>query len=71
MYNAINYDFKMPKRTSVNDVKAIDDLNDLDRIVKDKRNNKRADAKKGRRNRHYIKVLIKHQLKTGNVDEME
>lgn len=55
----------MPKRTSVNDVKAIEDLNNLDHIVKDKRNNKRADAKKGRRNRQYVKLLIKQQLKAG------
>jgi hypothetical protein len=55
----------MPKRTSINDVKQIEDLNDLDRIVKDKRNGKRADAKKERRNRHYVKLLIKHQLKQG------
>ena len=53
----------MPKRTSINDVKEIDQLNDLEQIVKDKRNGKRADAKKERRNRHYIKVLIKNQLK--------
>lgn len=53
----------MPKRTSINDVKMIDDLNDLSEIVIDKRNEKRADAKKGRRNRHYIKLLIRHQVK--------
>lgn len=53
----------MPKRTSINQVKEIEQLNELDRIVKDKRNAKRADAKKERRNRHYVKVLIKHQLK--------
>ncbi len=52
----------MPRRTSINDVQKIDDLNDLDRIVIDKRNDKRADSKKNRRNRHYIKVLIKSQL---------
>ncbi len=52
----------MPKRTSINDVQRLDDLNDLDRIVVDKRNNKRADAKKNRRNRHYVKVLIKSQM---------
>ncbi len=52
----------MPKRTSINDVKEMEQLNDLDQIVKDKRNEKRADAKKERRNRHYVKVLIKHQL---------
>lgn len=52
----------MPKRTSINDVQVIEDLNDLDRIVIDKRNDKRADAKKNRRNRHYVKVLIKSQM---------
>ena len=59
----------MPRRTSVNDVKALEDLNNLDQIVKDKRNNKRADAKKGRRNRHYVKLLIKQQLKGGQLEE--
>lgn len=53
----------MPRRTSVNDIKDLEQLNDLDHIVKDKRNNKRAGAKKERRNRHYIKLLIKQQLK--------
>jgi hypothetical protein len=53
----------MPKRTSINDVKDIEQLNDLGEIVKDKRNDKRADAKKERRNRHYVKLLIKSQLK--------
>ena len=52
----------MPRRTSINDVQKLDDLNDLDRIVIDKRNDKRADAKKNRRNRHYVKVLIKSQM---------
>ena len=42
-------------------MKELEHLNDLERIVKDKRNDKRADAKKERRNRHYVKVLIKHQ----------
>lgn len=58
----------MPKRTSISDIKQIEDLNDLDRIVQDKRNDKRADAKKERRNRHYVKLLIKHQLKQGKDD---
>lgn len=53
----------MPKRTSINDVNELDDLNDLNKIVVDKRNSKRADAKKERRNRHYVKLLIKEQLK--------
>jgi hypothetical protein len=59
----------MPKRTSVNDVKKIEDLNDLERLVKDKRNDKRSDAKKERRNRHYVKVLIKTQLKGDDFEE--
>ena len=53
----------MPRRTSPNDIQEMDDLNNLDRIVIDKRNDKRADAKKNRRNRHYTKLLIKHQIK--------
>lgn len=52
----------MAKRTSVNDVKEIEDLDRLDKIVQDKRKHKRAGDKKERRNRHYIKLLIKQQL---------
>ena len=52
----------MPKRTSPNQVQSITDLNNLDKIVVDKRNEKRADAKKGRRNRHYTKLLINQQV---------
>jgi hypothetical protein len=59
----------MPKRTSINDVKDIEQLNDLGEIVKDKRNDKRSEAKKERRNRHYVKVLIKSQLKQSFEDE--
>ena len=59
----------MPRRTSINDVKVMEDLNDLERIVKDKRNDKRADAKKERRNRHYVKLLIKQQLKKGDIED--
>lgn len=58
----------MPKRTSINDVQSLTDLNDLKLIVKDKRVNKRADAKKERRNRHYVKVLIKSQLRSSAKD---
>jgi hypothetical protein len=58
----------MSKRTSINDVREISDLNDLNLIVKDKRVAKRASAKKERRNRHYVKVLIKSQV---NNNELE
>ena len=51
----------MGKRTSPNDLAELDDLNDLSRIVKDKRQHKRANEKKERRNRHYVKLLIKQQ----------
>ena len=53
----------MAKRNSPNDIKEIDDLNRLGEIVVDKRNGKRADAKKSRRNRHYEKQFIKEALK--------
>ncbi|MFN3998359.1 hypothetical protein [Algoriphagus sp.] len=52
----------MPKRTSPNQIQSITDLNNLDILVVDKRNQKRSDAKKGRRNRHYNKLLIKQQV---------
>ena len=58
----------MPRRTSINDVQELEQLNDLERIVKDKRNEKRAYSKKERRNRHYVKLLIKQQL-THTTDE--
>jgi hypothetical protein len=60
----------MPRRTSINDVQELEQLNDLELIVKDKRNEKRADSKKERRNRHYVKLLIKQQL-THTTDEGE
>jgi hypothetical protein len=45
-------------------------LNNLERIVQDKRNKKRADVKKNGQNRHYTKVLIRYQLKNGlTIDE--
>lgn len=61
----------MPKRTSISDIKNLDDLNDLDSIVKDKRLGKRTEAKKNRRNRHYIKILIKHQIKSKDNNDTE
>ena len=53
----------MAKRNSPNDIKEIDDLNRLSEIVVDKRTSKRANARKGRRNRHYDKQFIKEALK--------
>lgn len=52
----------MAKRNSSNDIKDLDDLNRIDEIVVDKRNEKRSAAKKNRRNRHYEKAFIKLAL---------
>lgn len=53
----------MPKRNSPNDIKKLDDLNDLQNIVVDKRNVKRKIEKRNRRDRHYNKLFIKVALK--------
>lgn len=55
----------MAKRTSVNAIQDIHDLSQLANIVVDKRNGKRSGAKKGRRNRHYEKQLIRNAMSTG------
>lgn len=55
----------MAKRNSPNDFQEIDDLNRLGEIVVDKRDTKRANARRGRRNRHYDKQFIKGALKDG------
>ena len=55
----------MAKRTSVNAIQDIHDLSQLATIVVDKRNGKRSGAKKGRRNRHYEKQLIRNAMSTG------
>ena len=55
----------MGKRTSVNAIQDIHDLSQLANIVVDKRNGKRSGAKKGRRNRHYEKQLIRNAISTG------
>lgn len=55
----------MAKRNSPSDIATIEDLNRLDEIVIDKRNNQRAIAKKNRRNRHYEKQFIKNTISNG------
>ena len=52
----------MTKRNSPNDIKHLYDLNDLQNIVVDKRNDKRKMEKRNRRNRHYNKLFIKIAL---------
>ena len=53
----------MARRNSPNDIQQLADLNQLSEIVVDKRLGKRAEAKKGRRNRHYDKQFIREALK--------
>ncbi|HEY7804022.1 MAG TPA: hypothetical protein VIC30_06265 [Orrella sp.] len=52
----------MTRRNSPRDIQELDDLSSLDRIVTDKRLQKRASAKKSRRNRHYEKQFIRNAL---------
>ncbi|MEL6557063.1 MAG: hypothetical protein AAFQ94_02700 [Bacteroidota bacterium] len=57
----------MPKRTQIQDFESIEKADDLNRIVKDKRSDKRANKAKGkRRNRHYTKTLLKHLTESGD-----
>ena len=58
----------MPKRNSPNDFKNLEDLNDLETIVVDKRNIKRKTEKRNRRDRHYNKLFIKIALKNYSDD---
>ena len=55
----------MSKRTAPNAIQDINDLSQLGNIVVDKRNGKRSGAKKGRRNRHYEKQLIRNAITSG------
>ena len=55
----------MGKRTAPNAIQDINDLSQLANFVVDKRNGKRSGAKKGRRNRHYEKQLIRNALSNG------
>ena len=55
----------MAKRTSPNAIQDANDLSQLTSIVQDKRQGKRSSAKKGRRNRHYEKQLIRNAMTAG------
>ncbi|MFN8845345.1 MAG: hypothetical protein ACK5V3_18540 [Bdellovibrionales bacterium] len=59
----------MPLRNSPKNIKTLIDLSDLEQIIVDKRNHKRAASKKNRRNRHYEKQLIKNSLNSKTEDE--
>jgi hypothetical protein len=61
----------MPKRTSPNAIQDGNDLSQLGNIVQDKRNGKRAGAKKSRRNRHYEKQLIRNAISAGVLQDAD
>ena len=52
----------MALRSSPRNIQALEDLNQLDQLVIDKRLGQRSTAKKGRRNRHYEKQFIRNAL---------
>jgi hypothetical protein len=52
----------MTKRNAPSQIKSLDDLSHVGEVVVDKRNAKRANAKKSRRDRHYVKQFIKNTL---------
>ena len=52
----------MPLRSSPRSIQGLEDLNQLDQLVVDKRLGQRSSAKKGRRNRHYEKQFIRNAL---------
>ena len=55
----------MPPRSSPNQLKTSDDLQELQVLVVDKRYGKRAKAKKNRRNRHYEKQFMRNAVSAG------
>ncbi len=60
----------MPKRTSPAQFQTWQSATELTAGVVDKRNHKRADAKRNRRNRHYVKLVIKERLANpGDADD--
>jgi hypothetical protein len=60
----------MAKRTQISDFQKIQQADDLERIVKDKREHKRANKKKrSQRNRHYEKALLRNLQRYGLEEE--
>ncbi len=50
----------MPRRSSPSDIATLDDLSGLADLVVDKRQDKRANAKRSRRNRHYERQFLRN-----------
>ena len=61
----------MPRRTNPAEFQSWQSANELTAGVVDKRNHKRADAKRNRRNRHYVKLVIRERLDNLDADDAE
>ena len=61
----------MPKRTSIKDASLIERAEDLDEIVKDKRQHWRANNAKARRRQRRYKRVLTDALKHQTFDEEE
>jgi hypothetical protein len=59
----------MPRRTNPTEFQSWQSASELTAGVVDKRNHKRADAKRNRRNRHYVKLVIRERLDDLNPDD--
>jgi len=60
----------MPRRTQIKDFRKIENADDIKRMVKDKRVDKRANKKKiVQRNRHYEKTLLRNFRIYGSEEE--
>ncbi len=57
------------KRTHVDKVDHIKQADDLERAVVDKRYGKRSKAKKNRRNRHYVKNILRNLTEIQNGEQ--
>ncbi|MBC8112203.1 MAG: hypothetical protein H7Y04_14195 [Verrucomicrobia bacterium] len=57
------------KRTSPKQFQSWQTADELSSGVQDKRNHKRASAKKNRRNRHYVKLVINQRIRFGTEEE--
>ncbi|MEO0727929.1 MAG: hypothetical protein AAFZ63_25510 [Bacteroidota bacterium] len=54
--------FAMAKRTQIKDAHQVQTVEDLDRLVKDKRTGKRANKRKAKqRQRHYVKTMLRNR----------
>jgi hypothetical protein len=60
----------MPRRTHVEDYVHIEAPDDIDHVVKDKREAQRAGRpKRHRRQRHYVKTLLRHLAQDGDLED--